>query len=274
MKTTFKKALFFLLYILGQSAIAQSSYNVLKVTGSVYCERLHKDLVSGDKIQSQDKLRFGGPEAYLVVISPQDGRKLVKPSTSTTTSELKSLLTDIVSLEKRHTAFRGNEDEDKQVKARKAVKTQLEVDTLLILGSGKANFSKSDFPLNDTAVIKARFRTGNSFTEKPASSGPILDLSRNSVFGSQPVTKLQLIWFPNIKGDIFDSPPESLGNFVPRYADGTALAKEVQVITGALPDRKGQALLAEIKKYIEDEYGPVLDENLVQWLAESNLLKP
>ena len=251
------------------------TFTVLKVMGSVFCQRLQKDLQNGDKLMTQDKIRFSSPNSYLIVISPQDGRKVVKPASANTESELKSLLMDIVSLEKKHTANRGLDEGSKQVKAMKVLKMQLEADTLLILGSGKAIFINSDFALNDTAAVKARFKSGNSYTEKPVSSGSVLDLSRSSVFGTQPLAKVQLIYLPNVKKNIFDSPPESLGSFVPRYFDNeAALVKEIQVIHSAYAGKSREIILAEIKKYIEDEYGSVLEENLVQWLAESNLLKP
>lgn len=251
-------------------------FTVLHVMGNVYCGRLQKDLQTGDKIITQDKLRFNSTSAYLVVMSPQDGRKMVRPASQNVDTELKSLLSDIVSLEKRHTASRGGEEEDKQARALKKLKSQFEdTDTLLILGSGKASFGGSDFVLNDTAAVKARYRSGNSYAEMPMSTGSMMDLSKIALFGTQAPMKVQLIYFPNVKKDIFDSPPESLGSFVPRYFENDeSLRNEVKLVINTLTGLKKEEVIAEIKRYIEDQYGPVMDENLLQWVTESNLLKP
>ncbi len=107
------------------------------------------------------------------------------------------------------------------------------------------------------------------------SIGPVLDLSRDAVFGDHLLAKVQLIYLPNTHADIFDSPPESLGNFVPRYLAGEeSIRNEVQIISDSFSGEKQEIVLSEIKKYIQDEYGNVLEENLVQWLKENNLLKP
>jgi hypothetical protein len=250
------------------------TYSVLKVTGTVHCDRLKKDLQVGDKIQADDKLKFGSAYSFLIVISPQDGRKAVRQG-KTSSSELKSLLTNIVSLEKKNTGVRGHEDKTKQDIAFDTLKAQLNVSTLVILGSGKISFAGNDLALNDTAMVKARYKSGNSYTEKPISSGSVLDLSKSNVFGTQAPDKVQLIYWPNVKKDVFDSPPKSLGNFLPLYIENDEhLKKEIQVVQSTFSDKNQEFVLKEIKKYIEDEYGAVLNENLSQWLKEVNLIKP
>src|SRR5260221_5722561 len=254
-----------ILIVAGLPAFSQStSYTVLKVAGDVYCERLQKNLHYSDKITSEDKLRFNRTSAYLVVLNPQEGRKVVRGVQQDTSSELKDLLIDVVSLEKKHTASRGEGDISGSAQAIKRLRSQLDVDTLVILGSGKASFANSDLLLNDTVTIKARFRADGSYSEKSVSIGPVLDLSRDAVFGDHPLAKVQLIYFPNTHADIFDSPPESLGTFVPRYLAGEeSIRNEVQIISDSFSGEKQEIVLSEIKKYIQDEYGNVLEENLV-----------
>jgi hypothetical protein len=262
------------LFLLCATTSDAQTYSVLKVTGTVHCDRLKKDLQVGDKIHADDKLKFGTPNSSLIVISPQDGRKAVKQGKSAS-SELKSLLTNIVSLEKKNTGVRGHEDKTKQDIAFDTLRSQLNVSRLVVLGSGKINFTGNDLALNDTAMVKARYRSGNTYTEKPISSGAVLDLSKHNVFGSQAPDKVQLIYWPNIKKDVFDSPPKSLGNFIPVYVENEEhLKKEIQVVQSTFPDKSQEFVVKEIKKYIEDEYGAVLNENLGQWLKEANLIKP
>ncbi len=153
-----------ILIVAGLPAFSQStSYTVLKVAGDVYCERLQKNLHYSDKITSEDKLRFNSTTAYLVVLNPQEGRKVVRGVQQDTSSELKDLLIDVVSLEKKHTASRGEGDISGSAQAIKRLRSQLDVDTLVILGSGKASFANSDLLLNDTVTIKARFRADGSY---------------------------------------------------------------------------------------------------------------
>jgi hypothetical protein len=251
------------------------TYTVVKAKGVVHCERLKKDLQAGDKIDAQDKLKFGSPDALLIVISPKDGRKAVKPGGKNSSSELRSLLTNIVSLEKKNTGVRGHEDKTKQDMAFDTLKAQFNVTKLVILGSGKINLAGYNLTLNDTAVVKARFKSGNSYAEKPISAGAVLDLSKGNIFGTLAPDKIQLIYWPNVKKDVFESPPKSLGNFVPVYIDNEDhLKKEVQVVETTFAEKSRDEVVKEVKKYIEDEYGAVLNENLIQWLKEANLVKP
>src|SRR6266850_305776 len=138
-------AMFTWFLIISGPAYSQSaSYTVLKVAGDVYCVRLQKNLHYSDKITSQDQLRFNNSSAYLIVLNPQEGRKIVRSVQQNTPSELKSLLIDVVSLEKKHTASRGDNDGSALRQAIKQLRLQLDVDTLLVLGSGKVTFANSD----------------------------------------------------------------------------------------------------------------------------------
>ena len=265
-----------LLIITGVPVYSQyTAYSVVKAFGNVYCDRLQKNLQNADKIDSQDKLSFNSALAYLVLLSPKEGRKVVRNAKPNTSSELNSLLMDIVSLEKKHTSSRGSDNGTKQVLALKKLKSQVDIDSLVVLGSGKASFANADLVLNDTARIKALFRSGTAYLETLVSTGTLLDLSMHFVFGDHPVVKIQLTYLSNVNSDFFDSPPEPLGSFVPIYlAQEEALKKEVQIILNTYAGQNQAVLINEVKKYLEDEYGPVLEENLAHWLNETNLLKP
>jgi hypothetical protein len=256
-------------------AAQTTTYSVLKVTGRVYCDRLKKDLTNGDKIFPEDKLHFATANGYLVLISPQDGRKVVKPNSKDTSSELKTLLTDIVSLEKRHTAVRGHNKGNKHQKALDTLSAQFNVETLLILGSGKVSFANTNVVLNDTARIKVGSGTGLNYSEKLVSTGHVVDLSKISLMGNLAPLKIQLVYYPNVNKHVIDSSPQRLGSFTPRYLDEEeTLKKEVHVVITTFSRHKRHEVVQEIRKYIEDEYAAVLNENLIQWLKESNLLTP
>ena len=86
---------------------------------------------------------------------------------------------------------------------------------------------------------------------------------------------MQLIYWPNVKKDVFNSTPRSLGNFTTVYLENEEqLKKEVQALQSNFPEKSQEDVVKEVKKYIEDEYGAVLNENLMQWLKEANLIKP
>jgi hypothetical protein len=103
----------------------------------------------------------------------------------------------------------------------------------------------------------------------------MLDLSKSTVFGTQAPDKVQLIYYPNVTKDVFNSTPTSIGNFVLVYIENDEhLKKEVVAVQSTFHEKSQEEVLKEVKKYIEDEYGAVLNENLIQWLKEANLIKP
>jgi hypothetical protein len=252
-----------------------NSYTVLKATGAIYCSRLKKNLQNSDKITDHDKLTFTAATDYLIVINPKEGRKIVRDTGPLAGSELNSLLTDIVSLEKRRTSSRGNSQGSREATALRTLRSQFDVDSLLILGSGKVSLDGAGLLLNDTATIKVRYKYNVSMVEKQTSTGSILDLSQKFIFEDHAVREVQLIYYRNAQKDIFKNPPEVLGTFYPIYAaNPDGIKKEAQTVITTFAEMNQEGLIKEVERYFEDEYGPILTSNLVSWLHETNLLKP
>lgn len=244
-------------------------FTVIKVEGQVTCERLGKILGSGDQILSNDKLRFGDEEAYIIVLNPSVGRKAIRKVPPATTKELTGLLKDFVSPERYMTASRSVSfyymDE---------LQGRLTHDTLLVLGDGFVSIDTAQLMLNDESVIKAEYRSGRDMVRQQVSRGPAVWLGNKQIFGHamSAYPRVILTYYDDKEQDPIFDPPIPIAQFVPVYIDESSLKEEVAALVGAMKDADHKQVFKEITGYVGATYAPADETNLESWLDKNGLL--
>src|SRR5436190_7306281 len=79
-----------------QPSYAQNVYYILNVKGNVRLEKTRTPLRVNDQISDQDALLFGSPNDAVAVISTKTGRMILRPKPSAKSSELVSVVSDIL----------------------------------------------------------------------------------------------------------------------------------------------------------------------------------
>jgi hypothetical protein len=262
-----------LVLLAATSMFAQDTYTVIKVAGKVLSMRLNRPLVTGDKVQEKDALKFGSKSDYVILQSPKSSRKVVKGVPDSSPREFIQLLQSFVKPAAKSTASRGGGQGYIEKLSQK-----LSSDTLVILGDGKIRIEKDQLRLDKPAGIRVIYSDGKSSVVRTLSDAGSFSLSRMSLFGGeppQPVPRVTIQYFENESEDFAFAAGAILGNFVPRYLDETQLRKEIVTLLSLFEGTKhSQAeLVDEIEDYLEMTYWAPVRENLNDWLFLNKLIK-
>ncbi len=262
----------FLLVVVNVVCIAQSpaQYHVVRVVGAVESPVLKRLLKTGDVIQSKDHLKFGNKESYIIVNSPQTGRKRISGVPDNTPREFLQLLQSFVQPELKSTASRNI-----SLQYLEQLQNSMAFDTLLVLGDAFIPVNTTKLTLSKPAIIRAWHYDNNrkiQYNTISAESGFKLD--KASLFGdNSPARKVVVEYFEDEKEDPVFSPGLLLGSFVPIYPNEAALSSEIRALVASTDKTGSKAILTEINAYLRDVYAPAQVDNLKAWLKEQKILE-
>ncbi len=275
--TAFRIILFlhFTTYSFLLAAQTPSQYHVVRVVGKVESPVLKRELKTGDVIQAKDHLKFHTKESYIIVNSPQTGRKRISGVPDNTPREFLQLLQSFVQPELKSTASRNI-----SLQYLETLQNSMAFDRLLILGDAFVPVNTEKLSLAKPAVIRA-WHTNDK--KRPVyltiSTDKGFYLSTNSLFGADydkiaaNPPKVVVEYFEDEKEDPMFSPGLLLGSFIPVWVNEDNLALELKALLAALPKSKTEKeLFTEISNYLRDEYAPAQEQNLKAWLKEKHIL--
>jgi hypothetical protein len=268
------KSLLYLMIFLAVVCQAQSpaQYHVVRVVGKVESPALKRELKTGDVIQSKDHLKFATKESYIIVNSPQTGRKRISGVPDSSPREFLQLLQSFVQPELRSTASRNI-----SLQYLETLQNSMSFDTLLVLGNGFIPVNTQKLSLASPAIIRAwHHDEKKKIKYQKVSNETGFYLSRKMLYGDNAAysdRKVVVEYFEDEKEDPMFSPGLLLGAFVPVFADETSLASEIRALIGTPDKNKSKAVLTEINNYLRDEYAPAQEDNLKTWLKEQKILE-
>lgn len=251
---------FWLLSVCICAAQSSQQYHVVRVVGKVESPALNRALKTGDVIQSQDQLKFSTKESYIIVNSPQTGRKRISGVPDNTPREFLQLLQSFVQPELRSTASRNISMEYVE-----ALQNSLDSDTLLILGDGFIPVNTKKLSLAKPAIVRSWYTDDKrKRVYRPISNNNGFFLNSKSVHSENHHGRVVIEYFEDEKEDPMFTPGTLLAAFVPLYVDEASLASELKALLQARDS--SATIMAEISAYLRDEYAPVQEDNLVAWL--------
>lgn len=263
-----------LLILITSVVLAQTpaQYRVVRVVGKVESPALSRELKTGDVIQSKDQLKFATKESYIIVNSPQTGRKRISGVPDNSPREFLQLLQSFVQPELKSTASRNI-----ALEYLEKLQNSLRSDTLLIIGDGFVPVNIEKLPLTKPAAIRAWHydeRKKPKYLKVSNVETKGFYLNKKSVYGDeQPkvLHKVVIEYFEDENEDPMFSPGVLLGSFVPMYADEATLSSEIKALVEALNKQDSKALWIEITAYLRDEYAPAQEDNLKAWLKTQGI---
>ncbi|HMJ70764.1 MAG TPA: hypothetical protein VK508_17800 [Cyclobacteriaceae bacterium] len=247
-----------------------SQYHVVRVVGAVESPALKRQLKTGDVIQSKDQLKFGNKESYIIVNSPQTGRKRISGVPDSSPREFLQLLQSFVQPELKSTASRSI-----SLQYLETLQNSMAFDTLLILGNGFIPVNTEKLSLVSPAIIRAwHYDVQRKIHYTKISGATGFSLNGPSLFGEGDFTTRKVVveYFEDEKEDPVFSPGMLLGAFVPMYISEEGLAFEIRALISTSDKTKPKAVLTEINAYLRDEYAPAQEDNLKAWLKEQKIL--
>ena len=261
------------LLAIGTVANAQkvTDYRIVKVVGVVEDQVTKTPLKTGDVIPSNRQLKFDSRTSYIVVSSPETGRRKISGVPDNQSRELLELFQSFVQPDVRSTMSRSI---TKHYLER--LEVSLKYDSLLILSPSYIPIDTSSLKLSKPAIVRAWYYVGKDITYKRASDATSILLDKATIFGTEVPkkrTRVILEYFTNEKDNPADAPGIHIASFIPKYANEDAIAEEVRSLVSAQPAGTSNTLTFDhIWTYLYNEYAPTQEDNLRQWLHAKGIL--
>lgn len=267
-----KSLLYVLMFVALVSQAQPAQYHVVRVVGKVESPALKREIKTGDVIQSKDQLKFATKESYIIVNSPQTGRKRISGVPDASPREFLQLLQSFVQPELRSTASRNI-----SLQYLETLQSSMAFDTVLVLGNGFIAVNTQKLTLAKPAIIRAwHHDEQKKIKYQKISDDKGFYLNRQMLYGDNAVhtnKKVVVEYFEDEKEDPMFSPGLLLGAFVPTFADEPSLASEIRALIGTPDKSRSKAILTEINNYLHDEYAPAQEDNLKAWLKDQKILE-
>lgn len=248
-----------------------TDYRIVKVVGVVEDQVTKKPLKTGDVIPSDRKLKFESRTAYIVVSSPETGRKKISGVPDQASRELFELFQSFVQPDLVSTASRAISMEYLE-----RLQASLTHDTLLILSPGYISIDTSKLSLKKPAVVRGWHHVNNKVKYERISDNAGIRLDKSALFGShshRAMPRVIIEYFENEAEDPVFAPGVLIAAFVPLYVEEDLVADEVRALISARDqDDSTSKTFEEIRAYLSAEYAAPQEDNLWHWLSTKGIL--
>lgn len=257
-----KKVLFFsvVFYLTSSFGIlVVDEYSVIKVIGGIKRTKSNKNLFTGDKILSNEKLTFEQSTSKAALISKEKGRFMLNSSPSGIVRE--GLLPAMNNVSSRAGAMLNALDLEKHFS-----------DRYLVLSGYCLEISPAAFPMDDTHFFFLRFDyEGESVSKKLRFDGNKLILEAGEILkidgktiNLKPGTKMELVY-----RNTADKTSQTVSVFEPVFTDEKALKDECKLIIKELSQESDESKKEHLLAYVTENYGKPYQDNWTVWLKQN-----
>ena len=235
-------------------------YTILSVKGEIIIEKTGQPIKEMDEICSTDKLIFSNKESKASVLSPEQGRYIIKLSDKKKNNELIAFVNSVL--------FQGN------VKlSTKGIATLDEEfgDNYLIIGSSKVIIDVSDFPMDKNNYFCLKYIFDGNIINKVLKYNKDTLFIDKSAFGNEgkaidagKVENVNLYYYNKEKNI-----SKNISTFNLMFADETVLKNEMTNYINILKmaGKDNLFIKQEVSLYLNDVYGNVNSEDINNWLG-------
>ena len=236
-------------------------YYVLQVKGHVKISKSDKELKTNDIIKANDKLIFSTENDAVAVVSSKSGRHILKPTHTQGTSELATIVKNILvpannRLSTRNGGF--NTPLDFQIYF---------ADTVLLLSEMKHLINPAHFTLSDTSFFFLRYTfQGQEINKKLFSLSDSLIIKRSTLFSvdgkaieAADVSDFKLFYLNGPNAAFISSLKISIPDLGTLKTETDVLKKVLSV------NHSKEVVLDEILTYLLFQYGKTDLANLEAW---------
>ena len=249
-----------LLLLAMPQAAAQEQFTVIAVDGKIEKTETGNLLQTGDRLGFRAPLRFYSPKARAAVISPKEGRMLLKPQhPDKLMAAAANFVPPISNMRTRSTPMLRSSHEMKM----------FFMGSIFLLDKMRVPVAPNAFPLDETHYFFLRYTSGSDTVRtKMATDRNQLILSRQEIFQAKgqslPIPQEQdMVLFYSNGGQT-----EKMGAFKLVMPAEDKLQKEVAVLLRALADKPTGHKIEEIIAFIEDFYGKADPVAIDRWASK------
>lgn len=233
-------------------SLAEDTYKVIRVDGRIVFVRTGKDMSRGDEFRNTEKLDFKTQQSRAAVISRQQGRKILAPSSSGRSSLLPAMnniasrsggLINAIDL-KNH--FSGK---------------------YLVIDHNKLVISSSSYPMNDEQFFFFRYEYGGeTISKKPEFSKDTLFVDPQELYmidgapiDGSGITEIQVYYREGKTNTL-------IGSFEPVFPEEEDIIAETEIILEQTETEDKEERINEVMAYLNEFYGKPNKEDLVRWM--------
>ncbi|MGD0341939.1 MAG: hypothetical protein ABSA76_09565 [Bacteroidales bacterium] len=248
--------------ILSFNSFGQENFKVIKVNGTIVLKTKGVSLETGTVFSDKEDLLFRSDDANAAVINPQKGRLIITSKNHNLAAASSNYLPAMYNISTRG-AFEKPESLQEIFSGR-----------YVILDRQQLVIDAADYPMDKDNFFFFRYvYKGEEINKKLDYSGDTLIIDKKGLYTVDgnpiPSPDNTLIKLFYRKGN--ESIPLSEFNLI--FPDTRQLGEEVKVILESLPDSSPSQKVAEVKGYIDDQYGKINQDNLLSWLDKCFNLK-
>lgn len=262
MKT--KNILFLAIFILSFSGFLRSQcYTVLSVKGEIILEKTGKPIQEMDEICANDKLKFSSSESKAAVLSPEQGRFIIKISGKRKGNDLTSFVKSVLFQGTGNLSSRGTV----------SLETEFE-DEYFVTGINRLAIDIKNYPMDSNRFFYLRYKYNDKDVNKRLQfSGDTLIFEKESIYfvdgnniNQNKIESVILFYFEKDKNT-----STKITTFKLLFADEKKLINELNSYISLLKKsgKEKSYIEEEVLLYIMDVYGKINVDNTKEWMNKN-----
>jgi len=248
---------FALLFIVLGSAFSQSDFKVIKVNGTILLKAKGVSLETGTVFSEKEDLLFRTEDATAAVINSQRGRMVITNKNHDLSATSTNALPSMYNISSRSGPALSSNDLNVQFSGR-----------CVVLDIQNTEINRNTYPMDKDHFFFLRYiYKGEEINKKLGFSDDTLIIDK--------VTLLTVDGNPIPRADntsiklFYRKGPESvfISDFDLIFPDMVQLKKEVEIILAEVKAKSLKEKTIEVESFINEFYGKVPREHLMEWLA-------
>ena len=248
-----------LVILLFTNLIYSQCYTVLSVKGEIISEKTGQPIKEMDEVCATDKLKFSTKDSKAAVLSPEQGRFVIKFAENNKTNGLIAYVNSVLFAGKENLSTKGMESLEDEFG-----------ENYFVIGTSKIYIDPTEYPMNEKCYFYIKYiYDGNEIKNK-------LKFDKNNLIIDNDVYKIDE---KNIEQEKIDtvslyyfekekSKSTKICSFNLSFANEEILKSEISNYIAILnkAGKDNASIIQEVKLYINDIYGNVNDGNIRNWL--------
>jgi hypothetical protein len=253
--------LLMLLILISPEILKSQCYTVLSVKGEIILEKTGRALQEMDEICADDKLTFKSSDSKAALLSPEQGRFIIKPSKKKNNDNFISFVKSVIS------------EGTSKLSSRGVISPEVEFgEVYFVVGKYALSIDVKSYPLDDDNFFYLKYSyEGKDVNKKLKFNIDTLFIEKENIcrVDDKPIDEgnikiVSLYYYEKEKNT-----STKVANFELVFANETKLIKELTDYVSLLKSsgKDNDFIIQEVLSYLSDLYGNINADNVRNWLS-------